>query len=176
MSKGIAYIITIVVCVLLQLAIAPVVAIAGAQPDFLLIPVMLIAMRSGAGAGGVAGFLLGLFYDFAGDGVIGAMALVYCVCALVIGLVSGAMETSPIVGAVMGLVFGILSSLAYGAVTVLGSTASTGAFSTMLTYALPSGIYTAVIAAVALLTMCLVVANETPQMGSRFGSNGGMFK
>lgn len=176
MDKSLAYIITLVVCILLQLGIAPVIAIMGAQPNFLLIPVLLIASRSGAGAGGIAGFLLGLLYDFAGDGVIGAMALSFTVVALIVGLLSSAMDMSPAVGGIVGFVFGIVSSLFYGIVTVLGSSDAAGAFSTMFTYALPSGIYTAVLAALALLTMGFVIVSEAPQMGSRFGNSGGMFK
>ena len=176
MSKGLAYIITLIVCILLQLAIAPVIAIMGASPNFLLIPVLLIASRSGAGAGGVAGFLLGLLSDFAGDGVIGAAAFSFTLVALIVGLMGSAMEMSPAVGAVIGLVFGVASELVYGLVCVLGSMASTGAFSTALTYALPCGIYTGIFAALALLTMGLVVASEQPQMGSRFSNSGGVFK
>lgn len=176
MDKSVAYVITLVVCILLQLAIAPVVAIAGAQPNFLLICVLLIASRSGATAGSVAGFLLGLFYDFAGDGIIGAMALAFTLTALVVGLLCSAMDMSPVTGALVGLVFGILTTVVYGLVTVLGSTASGGAASTMLSFALPSGIYTAVLCALAMLTMGLVIANDTPQMGSRFGGGNSMFR
>ncbi len=181
MDKSIAYVITLVVCILLQLAIAPVVAIAGAQPNFLLICVLLIASRSGATAGSVAGFLLGLFYDFAGDGIIGAMALAFTLTALVVGLLcSGllcsAMDMSPAAGALVGLVFGVLTTVVYGLVTILGSTASGGAASTMFSFALPSGIYTAVLCALAMLTMGFVIANDTPQMGSRFGGGNSMFR
>ncbi len=176
MDKSIAYVITVIVCVLLQLAIAPVVAIAGAQPDFLLICVLLIASRSGATAGSVSGFILGLLFDFMGDGVIGAMALAYTVTALVVGLICSAMDSTPATGAIIGFVFGIVTTLLYGVVTVLGSTPSTGAFSTMFTYALPSGLYTAVLCALALLTMGLVIANEAPQMGSRFSGGNAMFR
>ena len=176
MDKSIAYIITIVVCILLQLGIAPVVAIAGAQPNFLLICVLLIASRSGITTGSIAGFLLGLFYDFAGDGVIGAMALVFTLTALVVGLLCQAMEMSPVTGVVTGLVFGVVTMMLYGVVCVLGSSASGGAAYTMLTYALPSGIYTAVLCALAMLTMGFVVARDTPQMGSRLGGGNALFK
>ncbi len=169
MDKTIVYAITIIVCLALQMAVAPAIQIMGARPDFLIIPVLFIALRSGSTAGAVSGFILGLFYDFAGDTVVGAMALTYCVVALAVGLLGRAMETSPVAGAVVGLVFGFLTEPLYGLATVLGSVASNGGFDTMLTYAVPSGLYTAVFCAVALLTMSLVTASDTPNMGGGLG-------
>ena len=172
MDKGLVYIITLVVTVLLQLAVAPSIQIGSALPDFLLIPVLFIALNSGPGAGGVAGFVLGLLYDFSGDGVIGAMAFTFCLIALVVGLVGTNMDSSPVVAGIAGIVFAFLSELIYGAVTVLGSSASSGAFSTVLSYAIPSALYTAVICLVALVTMSLVAADSSSQMGSKFGGAG----
>ena len=77
MSKQVVYAITIVLCILLQAGISPAIAIMGCSPNFLLIPVLLISMRSGTGMGSIAGFLLGLLYDLMGSGTIGCMALVF---------------------------------------------------------------------------------------------------
>ena len=60
MDKNLVYAISVIVCALLQLAIAPAVALFGATPNFLIIPVLFIALRSGAVAASVAGFALGL--------------------------------------------------------------------------------------------------------------------
>lgn len=169
MDKTIVYAITIVVCLLLQMAIAPVIQIMGARPDFLVIPVLFIALRSGTTAGAASGFLLGLFYDFTGDTVVGAMALTYCVVALVVGLLGRAMEASPAVSAVLGLIFGFITEPLYGLATVLGSVASSGGFGNMLAYSVPSGLYTAVFCALALLTMSLVTASDSPSMGGGYG-------
>ena len=46
MSKQVVYAITIVLCILLQAGISPAIAIMGCSPNFLLIPVLLISMRS----------------------------------------------------------------------------------------------------------------------------------
>lgn len=172
MSKQLVYVITFVACILLQLAIAPLIQIMGACPDFLLIPVLFVSLRSGMTAGGVSGFLAGLLYDFSGDGVIGAMALTYCLLAIVVGALSAAMDTTPFLAAGFGLIFGFFSELLYGLATVLGSVASSGAFSNLMSYAVPSGLYTAVICAVALLTMSLVTAQDSPAMGMGGGFNG----
>lgn len=172
MDKTITYAITVVLCILFQMGLAPAIQIMGARPDFLLIPVLFISMRSGAGAGGASGFLLGLLYDFTGDTVVGAMAFTYCLVALIVGMLSHAMETTPFMAAVLGLIFGFVSEPLYGLATVLGSVASNGAFETMLAYSVPSGIYTAVICAVALLTMSLVTAVDSPSMGGGLGFGG----
>ena len=82
MSKQVVYAITIVLCILLQAGISPAIAIMGCSPNFLLIPVLLISMRSGTGMGSIAGFLLGLLYDLMGSGTIGCMALVFTLIAM----------------------------------------------------------------------------------------------
>ena len=140
MDKSLVYIITIVVCSLLQLALAPAVQVFGAMPNFLIIPVLFIGLRSGSAMGAVAGFALGLLFDLAGDGVIGAMAL----SLVIAGVVCGA----------------------------IGSSAVGGSLGTMVTYALPCGLYTAVFAAVGLATMSMVTPAEAPRMGSGLGSGG----
>lgn len=172
MDKGLVYIITVAVCALLQLAIAPAIQVLGATPNFLVIPVLFIGLRSGATAGAVAGFALGLLSDFAGDGVIGAMALTLVLAGVLCGVLGGNVETGPVMAAVIGIVVSILASLVFGAATVLGSSAMGGSLGTMVTYALPCGIYTAVFAAVGLATMSMVTPAESPHMGSGLGVGG----
>ncbi|MGN0038490.1 MAG: rod shape-determining protein MreD [Coriobacteriales bacterium] len=172
MDKGLVYIITVAVCTLLQLAIAPAVQLFGALPNFLIIPVLFIGLRSGVAAGAVAGFALGLLYDFAGDGVIGAMALTLVIAGVVCGALGSNMETGPVMAAVIGIVVSMLASLLFGVATVLGSSAVGGSLGTMVTYALPCGAYTAVFAAIGLATMSMVTPAEAPRMGSGLGLGG----
>ncbi|MGN0072378.1 MAG: rod shape-determining protein MreD [Coriobacteriales bacterium] len=172
MDKNLVYIITVVVCALFQLALAPAIQVFGALPNFLIIPVLFIGLRSGAVAGSVAGFALGLLYDFAGDGVIGAMALTLVIAGLVCGVLGGNMETGPLMAAVIGIVVSILAALLFGLATVLGSSAVGGSLSTMVGYALPCGVYTALFAAVGLATMSMVTPEESPRMGSGLGIGG----
>lgn len=172
MDKGLLYIITTVICILLQLAIAPAIQVFGALPNFLIIPVLFIALRSGATAGSIAGFALGLLYDFAGNGVIGAMPLAFVVVALLVGLAGSAMEMGPVMAAVVAIVASILGELLYGLATMFGAAAADGALATMFAYALPCGIYTAVFAAIALALMSAASPAEAPRMSGGFGTGG----
>jgi rod shape-determining protein MreD len=61
----------------LQFYVRPRLGNARLSPDFLLIALMLFAMRSGAGAGAVAGFLIGLIEDTLTPARFGAGALAH---------------------------------------------------------------------------------------------------
>lgn len=63
--------------VVLQFYVRPRLWNARVSPDFLLIALMLYAMRSGAGAGAVAGFLVGLIEDTLTPARFGAGALAH---------------------------------------------------------------------------------------------------
>jgi rod shape-determining protein MreD len=65
------------VLLVLQFYVRPRLGNARISPDFLLIGLMLFAMRSGAGAGAVAGFLVGLIEDTLTPARFGAGALAH---------------------------------------------------------------------------------------------------
>lgn len=65
------------VLLVLQFYLRPRLGNARISPDFLLIALMLFAMRSGAGAGAVAGFLVGLIEDTLTPARFGAGALAH---------------------------------------------------------------------------------------------------
>lgn len=165
-SKQLAYLITFVVCILLQMAIAPAISIGGARPDFLLIPVLLVSLRSGSGAGGVTGFALGLLYDLIGDGTIGCMALVFTITALVVGLLGSGLSMHSF-GALclLAIASAFFVEIVYAVSVILTSANSAGAWSTIASSSLPSGFYTAVLCCIALVTMGLVIADDQPRMG-----------
>ena len=170
MSKGIVYLITIVLCLLLQMALAPAIQLGGAQPNFLLIPVLLISLRSGYASGSVVGFLCGLFEDFAGSGAIGCMALTLTIVATLVGLAGSAMETqSPLVLCILGVIASLLTEFGYGIAAIFAHAESGGVAATMLGYALPSALYTAVFVCIALVTINMVMADESAAQ-SRLGS------
>lgn len=66
-----------ILLVVLQFYLRPRLWNARVSPDFLLIALMLYAMRSGAGAGAVAGFLVGLIEDTLTPARFGAGALAH---------------------------------------------------------------------------------------------------
>lgn len=174
MSKPVVYLITFVVCALLQVAVSPAISIAGCSPNFLLIPVLLVSMRSGAGAGSVAGFTCGLFEDFAGNGTVGCMALIFTIVALVVGLLSSGLGvSSALFSCVIAVVSSFVVEIGYGVANVLTSAESNGAAITILTHSLPSALYTMVFACIALVTIRLVLADDSPAMPSRLGGGYG---
>jgi rod shape-determining protein MreD len=65
------------VLLVLQFYLRPRLGSARVSPDFLLIALMLFAMRSGAGAGAVAGFLIGVIEDSLSPARFGAGALAH---------------------------------------------------------------------------------------------------
>ena len=69
--------IVMLVMLVLQFYLRPRLGNARVSPDFLLIALMLFAMRSGAGAGAVAGFLIGLIEDSLTPARFGAGALAH---------------------------------------------------------------------------------------------------
>lgn len=63
-----------VIAVLLQIIVAPNIAIAGAMPNFLLVFGMIVAIASPREGGVVLPFALGMIFDLMGGGPVGAMA------------------------------------------------------------------------------------------------------
>ena len=68
-----------VVAFVLQVLIAPNIAIAGISPNFMLIALIPVAALASQRASTLAGFAYGLVFDLVGAGPVGAMALVMAV-------------------------------------------------------------------------------------------------
>ncbi len=174
MSKQVVYLVTIILCILLQAGISPAIAIMGCSPNFLLIPVLLISMRSGTGAGSIAGFSLGLLYDLMGSGTIGCMALVLTLIAFIVGVAGESMDLlTPIVTIAVAVFSSLILEIGYGIAAILTSSEGGGVMSTMLSYSLPSALYTAVFAVIALVTIGLVTADDNAGMPTHLGERGG---
>lgn len=75
--SGMQLLLVMILLVVLQFYLRPRLWNARVSPDFLLIALMLYAMRSGAGAGAVAGFLVGLIEDTLTPARFGAGALAH---------------------------------------------------------------------------------------------------
>lgn len=170
MSKQSVYIITIVVCILFQAGISPAIAIMGATPNFLLIPVLLIAMRSGTAVSSIAGFLLGLLYDLMGSGTVGCMALVFTLIAFGVSVAGETIDfRMPLATIILSIAASFVTEIGYAIAAVLTSSVGGGMLSTLLTYSLPSVVYTSVVVIIALLTIGLVIFDETAGMPAHLG-------
>lgn len=177
MSKPFVYIVTFVVCIFLQVAVAPAISIGGCSPDFLLIPVLLVSLHSGVALGSLAGFGLGLLEDFIGDGAVGCMALAFTLIALIVGLAAAGVDlTTPALQAVVGLVSPFLMELFYGLANIMTSSDASGAMTAMAAYSVPCALYTALFCVFALLTIRLVMVDEMPSdishLSGGYGSGG----
>lgn len=170
MSKQIVYLVTVVVCIVLQAGISPAISIFGCSPNFLLIPVLLICMRSSLSVGCSAAFLFGLLYDLMGIGTVGCMALVFTVIAFIVGMIGENVDLfTPVATIIVSVISSFVLEIGYGITAVLTSSEGGSAMSTILTYSLPSALYTAVICIIALLTIGLVVADDSPAAPTRLG-------
>lgn len=76
----------LLVATLLQVGVAPYVAIGGVTPNFLLIAVVTIALAAGPNEGVVAGFAGGLLFDLLSTSALGPMTLVLTVTGYMAGL------------------------------------------------------------------------------------------
>ena len=71
---------------LLQVGLAPYIAIAGVVPNVLQLVVVTLALVEGPAAGATAGFAAGLLFDLLGSGPVGPMVLVLTVTGFMAGL------------------------------------------------------------------------------------------
>lgn len=72
-----------IVAFLLQVAVAPSIAVAGAQPNIALAYVLVVAIVRPDEAGNVMPFVLGLACDLAGNGPVGAEAFLFTLASFV---------------------------------------------------------------------------------------------
>lgn len=170
MSKSTVYLVIFVLCILFQAGLSPAIAIAGCSPNFLIIPVLLVALRSGQAAGGIAGFFCGLLFDLMGNGTIGCMALVFTLMAILVGFLGGSLDlTTPLVLVLVVVFSAFFVEIAYAIAIVLTTADSGGAVGTVLTYSLPSALYSSVFAVIVLLVCGLFLGAENSSTAAQLG-------
>jgi rod shape-determining protein MreD len=76
---------------ILQVSVAPYLAVFGVVPNFLFLVVVTLALTEGPVAGGVSGFIAGLMFDLLGTSVVGPYALVLTVVGYGAGMLSANM-------------------------------------------------------------------------------------
>lgn len=134
------------VAALLQVAVAPHLAIGGAVPNFMLLVVVTLALVEGPSAGAASGFAAGLVFDLLGTGPIGPFALVLTV----IGFLAGSLQANMFAEGwrlplTVVLVASLSTELSYGLVlAMLDEAAPFGV--TFIRVMLPTAAYNAVLA------------------------------
>lgn len=169
-NKSTVYLIIFILCFLLQAGLSPAIAIGGCSPNFLIIPVLLVALRSGHAAGGIVGFFCGLLYDLMGNGTIGCMALVFTLAALLIGFLGGGLDlTAPLAIVLVAVISTLFVEIAYAIAIILTSPEGSGAVGTILGHSLPTALYSAVFAVIVLLVCGFLLGAENSSTASQLG-------
>ncbi|MDO8987462.1 MAG: rod shape-determining protein MreD [Coriobacteriia bacterium] len=146
MRRALPTIVALFAAALLQVAVAPNLAIGGAVPNFMLLVVVTLALTQGASAGAAAGFVAGLVFDLLGAGPIGPGALVFTVVGHLAGSLSANMFAEGWrLPTTVVLIASLLTELSYGAVlAVLGQ--GEPFWSTFVAVMLPTAVYNGVLA------------------------------
>jgi rod shape-determining protein MreD len=146
MKRVLPTVAAILAATLLQVGLAPYIAIAGVVPNILLLVVVTLALVEGPTAGATAGFAAGLMFDLLGSGPVGPMALVLTVTGYMAGQLHENMFAEGWLLPLTVLAIASLSSaLAYG--LVLDLLGAGGPFLlTLFTKMLPEAIYDAALA------------------------------
>lgn len=103
-------IVTALIAVALQLVVAPVITLFGVVPNFILVAVIITAIRNNSVRSTLTGFCLGLVFDFCSLGPIGGMTLVltilgYAISSLNKGMFDGSILMDIII-MLLAVVFG----------------------------------------------------------------------
>jgi rod shape-determining protein MreD len=91
MSRSFTTSLALLAAVVLQIALAPQIAVFGVVPNLVFLVVVTLALTEGPVAGCAAGFVGGLLFDLLGTSVVGPYALVFCVVGYLAGLLSANM-------------------------------------------------------------------------------------
>lgn len=136
----------LLVAVILQVAIAPYMAVFGVVPNFIFLVVVTLAFVQGPVAGSVSGFVGGLVFDLLGISVVGPYALVLTLVGYVAGLLSASMFAEGwLLPVTVVAITSLVSELVYGVVlAVLG--AGPPFWHSVLTITLPGVVYNTVLA------------------------------
>lgn len=148
MNKFIPAAIALAAAAVLQIALAPYLAIFGVVPKFLFVVVVVIALTEGSVAGCVAGFSAGLLLDLLGSGVVGPYALVMCVVGYLAGMLHANLFAEGwLLPVTTVFVASLGTELSYGIIlSVLGLSGSF--WHSLFTVMLPGAIYNTALALV----------------------------
>ena len=134
---------------ILQVAIAPYLAVFGIVPNFLFLVVVTIALTEGPVAGGVSGLVGGLLFDLLGTSVVGPYALVLSVVGYTAGMLSANMFAEGwLLPVTVVAIASLITEVAYGIVlAVLGT--GVPFWHSLVTTMLPAALYHTVLAVLA---------------------------
>jgi rod shape-determining protein MreD len=157
----------LVVGIILQIAIAPHLALFGVVPNFIFLVVVTIALTQGPVAGGVSGLVGGLVFDLLGNGAVGPYALVLTIVGYAAGMLSANMFAEGwLLPVTVVAVASLTAEVAHGIVlAILGSGISF--WGSLLTVMLPAAVYHTALAVLAYPLLARLLRTERPMKSFR---------
>ncbi len=169
--ERIPIIIGAVIAFLLQLIVAPNIALLGAIPNFALAYVIVIAIANARNAGYIMPFILGLACDLVGNGPVGAMALLFVLATMIVSFLFIAVGSEGIPTMVIFITVSCLIVNIIYALLMIACGLPIGLLEALLSRALPLWLYDTVLALIMLpLVLRFVIrrkeTNEMPIINS----------
>ena len=151
----------------LQIALAPAVALFSAQPNFLLAYALVVAIVIPTEAGPVLPFVMGLLYDLTGTGPVGGMALLLVIACFLASRVFSLMDNDTLFMPVTIFVVATFAAeMLYGAL-LIGLGLSASPVDAFLYRALPCTLYDCAVGLVVYFVMARLLAGGAQDRGLR---------
>ena len=152
---------------LLQVILAPNIAINGISPNFMLVVLALVAIITTQFGCVVAGFVMGLLFDLLGGGPVGSMTLVMSVVGFALPMLIKSVSTQSFVSWIIVMaVVSVVSFLAYDVVCAITGY-ETSFLASIVFKVLPWAVYTLVAAAIAFPIMRKTLGRRNKSIKSR---------
>lgn len=160
MNRALTTSLALVAAIVLQVALAPQIAVFGVVPNLVFLVVVTLALLEGPVTGCVAGFVGGLLFDLLGASVVGPYALVFCVAGYVAGLLQANMFAEGwLLPVSVVLIAGVGAEITYG---VIMSVLDIGLpfWSALVRIMLPGAVYNTALAVLLYPLMTRVLRRE----------------
>jgi rod shape-determining protein MreD len=146
--------------IILQIALAPHLAVYGVVPNFIFLVVVIVALTQGPVAGGVTGLIGGLVFDLLGTAVVGPYGLVLSVAGYTAGMLSANLFAEGwLLPVTVAAIASLAAELAYGIVlAVLGT--GLPFWQSLITIMLPGALYQTALAVLAFPWLARLLRTE----------------
>jgi rod shape-determining protein MreD len=159
--------VALVAGVILQVSLAPHLAVFGVVPNIVFLVVVTIALTQGPIAGGVSGLVGGLIFDLLGSGLVGPYGLVLAVVGYAAGMLSANLFAEgwrlPVT---VVAVASISAEIAYGVVLAILGT-GVPFWHSLVTVMLPGALYHTALAVIAYPLLARLLRTERPMKSFR---------
>lgn len=153
--------------IILQVALAPHIAVFGVVPNIIFLVVVIVALTQGPVAGGVTGLAGGLVFDLLGASIVGPYGLVLAVVGYFAGMLSANLFAEGwLLPVTVVAVASLSAEVAYGIVlTVMGT--GIGFWHSLVTVMLPGALYQTVLAVIAFPLLARFLRRDRPMKSFR---------